>query len=59
MIPVIPTISSFGIRARPLRSLWRSSLKSILELSWHLLHVTHTAGTGGLSSLRFHAPVVL
>lgn len=39
-------------------SLWYTSLESVLESSWDFLHVAHTTGTGGLSSLGLLTPVV-
>lgn len=46
------------IRSRPPRSLRCTRLESIFELARHFLHGAHAAGTGRLSSLSFHAPVV-
>ena len=50
--------SSSRRTARPPRSLRCPCLESILELAGDLLHVSHPAGTGGLSSFGFHAPIV-
>lgn len=40
------------------RILWYTGLEAILESSRNALHVAHTAGTGGLSTLGLLAPVV-
>ena len=40
------------------RSLWRTRLESVRKLSCHMLHSSHSAGTGDLPSLCLLAPVV-
>ena len=46
-----------GIR-RPPAVLGYPGLKPVFESPGYFLQVSHAAGSGGLSSLGFHAPVV-
>lgn len=52
-----PSRLVFGIRRAP-TILWHTSLEPVLESPRDFLHISHAAGSGGLSSLGFHTPVV-
>lgn len=47
----------FGLNSRSPRVFWYTGLEAVLELSWHLLQVTHTSSAGSLSPLGLLAPV--
>jgi len=54
---VAANLQSF-FRSHPPSPLRRTSLEDILELARDLLHISHAAGSGSLSSLGLHAPIV-